>query len=134
MDFSLKNVLVLGSNPSTSSPDNSAFHSDTKSRRTLDIWFSNIFANFYYENLYPFKTPNNKQLTISQISYRKYYILEKAHEADYVIAVGSIVSKFLKREGVKHFSLFHPSGLNRKLNDPNQLVLHLTLLEKFLQT
>lgn len=33
------------------------------------------------------------------------------------IALGNNASNFLKSEGLEHFKLPHPSGLNRKLND-----------------
>ena len=36
---------------------------------------------------------------------------------DRVLALGGFPSKALKKLGVEHFTLPHPSGLNRKLND-----------------
>jgi len=37
---------------------------------------------------------------------------------DKVISLGGFPSKALKKIGVDHFVMPHPSGLNRKLNDP----------------
>jgi hypothetical protein len=34
-----------------------------------------------------------------------------------VVAIGNVASRVLERLSVDHFSLPHPSGLNRKLND-----------------
>lgn len=38
-----------------------------------------------------------------------------------VIAVGVVASKRLKRAGVPHHMITHPSGLNRKINDKNYI-------------
>lgn len=60
-------------------------------------------------------------------------MLENCYEHDYVIAVGSVVSRFLESKKVEHFKMFHPSGLNRKQNSREVLTAHLALLRQFLQ-
>ena len=48
----------------------------------------------------------------------EYEFLQECSEGyDKVLALGGFPSKALNKIGVEHFTLPHPSGLNRKLND-----------------
>jgi hypothetical protein len=49
-----------------------------------------------------------------------------------VIALGGEASKRLNELGVKHFKLPHPSGLNRKLNDKQEISRLLYRCKKFI--
>lgn len=44
-------------------------------------------------------------------------VKEQAEKHDKVIALGNFPSAVLRKLSVDHFTLPHPSGLNRKLND-----------------
>jgi hypothetical protein len=44
------------------------------------------------------------------------FVLSALEGSYKVIALGDFVSSFLKKNGVKHFPMPHPSPLNRKLN------------------
>ena len=46
-----------------------------------------------------------------------YERLKEASTYDRVIALGNVASDALKKVGVDHFKMPHPSGLNRQLND-----------------
>jgi len=48
-----------------------------------------------------------------------------------VIALGNFVSDVLKRAGVEHFKLPHPSPRNRMLNDPEKISVILSECSKY---
>ena len=119
--YSVNKVLLVGSNPSNKSPDNSAFHRDTKSRKFVDKWFEGEGWNIAYDNLVSFKTNNNKQLSVAQINENLDWIkynMEKYKNLGYnVVACGKVAAKGLTMAGVEHFEMPHPSGLCRFWND-----------------
>lgn len=48
--------------------------------------------------------------------------IEKLQQAGFaIVALGLEASKRLNRFGIEHFTLPHPSGLNRKINDPEAI-------------
>lgn len=114
-------VLIVGSNPSNASHDNSAFAVGTKSRATIDSWFDN--DNDYlmkYVNIVDYKTAGNKPLTRAEIKNNlpdiknnfQYWV------ANYnIIAVGKTAQDALDMAEIEHFKMWHPSGLCRKWND-----------------
>lgn len=119
--MSTVNVVFVGSNPSASSPDSSPFHVSVKSRKTLETWIESINANFVFVNVCDEKTEDNRPLSISQIRDARDSLLAKL--AQYpnarIVSLGKIAARALTEAGVRNFlALPHPSGLNRKLNDP----------------
>lgn len=50
-----------------------------------------------------------------------------------VVALGSFPSRVLSRLGVDHFTLPHPSGLNRKLNDPEYVEAMLKMCRDYIR-
>lgn len=118
--YSKKGVVLVGSNPSNKSPDCSAFHPDTKSRKFVDQWFDESWS-VAYENLVDFKTENNKQLSKTQIKENLWDIQSKMDRytvAGYrIVACGKIAAMGLNMAEVKHFEMPHPSGLCRFWND-----------------
>ncbi len=115
-------VLFVGSNPSKSSPDSSAFHESVRSRKTIDEWISSINANFVFMNVSDEKTEGNKPLSIAAI--RKSLPQLRLKIAEYpdakVVALGKTAAKALALAGIEEFLVLpHPSGMNRQLNDPN---------------
>lgn len=109
-------VLVVGLNPSKQSPDNSAFHPSTKSRKTLDGWLEGIDgAEFYYINISDSKehircNTNELHNKINELSPHK------------IIGLGRKVQSILTMLDVSHLRIPHPSGLNRSINDPETIV------------
>lgn len=59
-------IMVVGSNPSNRSPDNSAFSVHTQSGKIIREWFSDI-EGVYFFNVLDEPTPNNRHLKISEI-------------------------------------------------------------------
>ena len=99
-------VLVVGINPSTAKKG----WSTTWSR--LPRWADHIgleifsFTNcIHSQGKYSLKSVDYDALRECCRGYKK------------VIALGNFPSEALRRIGVDHFALPHPSGLNRKLND-----------------
>lgn len=119
--YSYKKVLLVGSNPSEQSPDNSAFHPDTKSRQFVDKWFEGEGWTVAYENLVDFKAEKNKQISTSQIKENLDWIVENMNAYNKlgykIVACGKIAAKGLTMAGVSHFEMPHPSGLCRFWND-----------------
>lgn len=116
-------ILFVGSNPSQSSPDNSAFHPNTESRKTLDSWCEGIHAEFLFCNVSDLKTPNNapiKYLPNLDCQFWKTWTTNQPH---LLITLGGTAKNAVKKNGFSpHLELPHPSKRNRLLNDP-QVVL-----------
>lgn len=126
-------ILIVGSNPSQSSPDNSAFNKSTKSYKTIMSWFSdlnNIELNF--ANLVDEKTDNNKQLSKSKIRQNIDSIIQKTNGYNTIIACGKVASMGLHMAEVDHFEMPHPSGLNRFWNSKEQSDLKIKEMLKYI--
>jgi hypothetical protein len=110
-------VCIVGSNPSRQSPDCSAFHPDTKSRKVVDSWFEgqNVFLS--YINIIPEKTEGNRQLTKKDMKPHLETLEDKLRYEKNIVACGRIASMGLNMAGIDHFNMPHPSGLNRFWND-----------------
>jgi hypothetical protein len=136
MKYSKKSVVLVGSNPSSKSPDTSAFHIDTKSRKSVDKWFDDSWC-MTYENLVDFKTAKNKQLSNSQIRENLDHIF--ANMATYreygykIVACGKIASRGLEMAGVEHFEMPHPSGLCRFWNDKEAGEAKINAMKRWVQ-
>lgn len=68
--------------------------------------------------------------SVTESDFKKIDALTKAEFK--VIALGSAVSRRLSALGIGHFMLPHPSGLNRKLNDPKFVALELFFCSTYL--
>jgi|APGre2960657505_1045072.scaffolds.fasta_scaffold68698_2 hypothetical protein len=114
-------VLFVGSNPGTKSPDNRAFHPESRSRKTLDLWVKDLDVECAYVNVCDFKTPNNRPLRSIEVRDAVDSLVRKihAHPSAKVIAVGATAKLALQIAGIKDYhSVPHPSGRTRQLNDP----------------
>lgn len=118
--YSMKRVLLVGSNPGQASPDNTAFHPATKSRQFVDRWLDDSW-HVVYDNLVNFKTAKNKQLSKSQIKenieHIKHNIGAYRRMGYPIVACGKIASMGLTMAEIDHFEMPHPSGLCRFWND-----------------
>lgn len=110
-------IVFVGLNPSEESPDNSAFHPITKSGKAVRSWLNNNdgyivkFVNLtHHKNSSPHK-PINSKLSMPTI------IKFMADRGYRIITCGTVADTILKKNGIKHFAMPHPSGLNRFWND-----------------
>jgi len=60
-------VLLIGSNPSCASTDNSPFLASTRSRMLLDEWFKDLDVDVHFCNVSYQKKEGNKPLTAQEI-------------------------------------------------------------------
>lgn len=113
-------IILVGSNPSEASPDNSAFHPSTKSRKFIDRIFAGSGYHITYMNLIDRKVDNNKAISNSEIKHNLDQIKEKfeLRLSSKIVALGKTASDGLRLAGINHFALPHPSGLCRFWNDP----------------
>lgn len=129
-------VLIVGSNPSVKSPNNSAFHPSTRSRMILDEWFKDIDAELHFINVCDRTRPGNRQMRVSEIreclpSLKSKIKMTKLIHCR-VVAVGRTASKALNLLGVEYLEMPHPSGMNRKLNDKEYVASKICELKRFI--
>ena len=128
----LKKIILLGSNPGNASPDTTAFHPDTRSRKILDQWFLNIHADISFANVRDQRTPNNRPLRVSEIRACLPWVRRKTDGFDKVVALGKTASKALELLGdVEFVEMPHPSGMNRLLNDADYVAKKVKELEEY---
>lgn len=114
-------VLFIGSNPSSSSPDNSAFHPSSKSRKTIESWISGLECQIRYENVSNNKTPLNRPLNSREIRDALPDLKARLslYESYRIVAVGATAKKALQALEINDFMhIHHPSGRTRTYNDP----------------
>jgi uracil-DNA glycosylase len=113
-------VVFIGSNPSTRSPDDTAFHISTKSRQILMSWIDNKNIEIIFDNISNIKTENNRPLSLKEIK-QSLPILTKSIQdknPDRIVTLGKTAEKALSLIDLfEFFAAPHPSGLNRQLND-----------------
>lgn len=118
-------ILFIGSNPSIKSSSTLPFWEDSKSRSILNSWISRTSLDngyvIHFENVSNHPTENNRPLNVSEIRFNLDRINTIIKDRNFyrIVALGNTASKALTLLRVKHYSLPHPSGLNRKLNDKN---------------
>lgn len=117
-------VLFVASNPSVKSPDQSPLHPSTKSRSILDSWISGLDIEPAFINVSDVKTEKNKRLSASQIKQSLPSLVNKIqqYDADYIVALGDTATLALSLINQTHVAIPHPSGLNRKLNDKQEIL------------
>ena len=117
----VKNILIVGMNPSQLSPDDSALHKNTKCRKKVDSWFENSNTKFHlaYINLSDTKATKLSDIkkNIKNSWEIKKYDFCYTYEDYEIIALGEVVSDFLSSKDIDHYPMPHPSGLNRFWND-----------------
>lgn len=125
-------ILFIASNPSRTSPDNSALHPWTRSRKILNSWISHLDIQPVFANVCDYKTEGNRKLTNEDLYNNLTRLEVKIADAmpDHIVALGDTASRALKLIGMPHTRIDHPSGLNRKLNDPNHVRLIISTLHK----
>lgn len=112
-------VLVVGQNPSRYNLDPKIAFKGTKSFDTIQEWMEQmsvssdgyILVNAFIRINQKY---NKREIELAAFRLDKY---TKMFNPEKVIALGKMASKALKKAGIDHFELPHPSGRNRKLND-----------------
>ena len=113
-------VIFVGMNPSAKPPRKGS------TRNRLHDWATELGVDYDFMNVINKSGPVNKSmvdhnaLTFSVKEYRR------------VIALGNFVSDALKKSGIEHFKLPHPSPRNRMLNDPKKISQILQECAKYL--
>ena len=121
-------IVFIGSNPSIKSGSVQPFWTDTRSRKVLSSWLSQLPSEYItcirFLNVFNIPTPNNRPLTASEI---KNSLLRLGGDLymmnpDKIIAVGKTAEKALtllrSKLNFDFYAMPHSSGLNRQLNDP----------------
>jgi uracil-DNA glycosylase len=127
-------IVFVGSNPSKKSPDLSAFHPDTASGKMLRQWISDIPGEKVLINVADEVTQFNSSLSSKQIEQNIPSLRMKLAmiTPDRIVAVGETAAKALRKmSSYSYTTIPHPSGLNRKLNDPRYVEEMLTNLKSF---
>lgn len=106
----MNEVLVVGLAPSRKGKESMTLR---RLREWLDIVglqeydFHNVI-----QSVLPYETsPKYEHVSVETLRY-------KANQRRKIVALGNFVSDVLERNGIPHHKIEHPSGLNRKLNDP----------------
>ena len=128
-----RTIILVGSNPSTTSPNNAPFDSSVKSAKTLKTWIEGIDADFLFMNVSDAKTQANKPLSAAQIKDSIPSLKEKLdrYPTARVVALGKTAEKALSILNIRFLALPHPSGMNRMLNDPETVRLTKENLKSF---
>ena len=119
-NMSSLDVLIVGLNPSTSSPDTSALHPSTGSRKRVDEWFLDMSINVAFTNVIDSYTSSNKAPTAKEIKEALPALKYKVEGHTKIIALGRVAAKALRSISVDFLEVPHPSGLNRFWNDRDQ--------------
>ena len=130
-------LLLIGSNPSTSSVDNSAFHKSTRSAKVLWGWLAGISsAEIEMINVCDTKTKKNKSLSVSDIKVSLTALKAKidAIKPTHVVALGKTAEKALTLLQLNFYAMPHPSGCNRVCNDKDLIAEKIKGLELFVQS
>lgn len=126
-------ILFVGSNPSNASTCDVAFHGTTKSSKILTKWCENLIGMKMHINVLDKKTDNNRPLKASEITSNIQDLKSKIEmiNPDKVIALGKTAEKALTLLRCKYYSMPHPSGLNRQLNDEKFVAGKIKGLEEY---
>ncbi len=109
-------LLVVGLTPSRRYGKSPTVKNLKKWLETLEVQYSS-FSNLY---LYP-----GDKLSLASI-------ISVSSDYSKIIALGNKVSEVLTLAGINHFKMPHPSGLNRKLNDPKYVHEQLQACKNYL--
>lgn len=127
-------VLIVGCNPSQKSPDNTPFHSSTRSRKVIDGWFSEIDADVCFMNIYNGKTHENRPPSLKSIKNPSGDVILQlmSFKNHKIVTVGKVAESVLNQLGLSFLAMPHPSGRNRLLNDPKYVEGKIKTLRDYL--
>lgn len=116
--------LIVGINPSAANKvrKNSALD-------RLNRWADYLeLQHFSFFNVIPNPGPYNQKMIDTQM------LLEYSSGYKHVIALGGFVSKALERSHIYHYTMPHPSPLNRLLNSKEYEIECLRSCKKYLES
>lgn len=120
----MKEVIVVGINPSNGKPNKVS-----PTIKKLNYWMDEIGINYY-----SFTNVIHQGGAYSDSLVDKESVLCYVKGYKKVIALGPFVSKTLNRLGIHHYTMPHPSPLNRQLNDKEYEVMKLEECKKFMES
>jgi hypothetical protein len=100
-------ILILGVNPSSGKPNKTS-----ATIQRLNRWMDFLHVKHYSFTNVIHTTGKYTQDLVDFEALRTF-----TTDANKIIALGPFVSKSLNRAHINHFTLPHPSPLNRQLND-----------------
>lgn len=126
-------ILFVGSNPSNASTCDIAFHGSTKSSKILTEWTKDVTPIKCHINVMNKKTERNRPLNKQDINANLERLAEdiRCIAPDRVVALGKTAAQALTLLRIEFYEMPHPSGLNRKLNDPEYVAQKIKELTKF---
>jgi len=105
-------VLVIGQNPSNQRTNRVWFGRNHTTTR-LNEWMSVIDVRYYsFFNVAAFSGDYKDSLHDAK------WIAEAVEGYDRIVALGNIASETLRKCGIKHHKIPHPSSRNRLFNEP----------------
>lgn len=131
-------IIFLGSNPSQRSISIKPFWRDTKSMQVISNWLDMLNLNeeeIYFVNVSDVPTPNNRPLKTSEIKVALPSLSAKINDIipAKIIALGKTAEKALTLLYIPHYTMPHPSGLNRQLNNKEFIEEKIKSLQEYLQ-
>jgi uracil-DNA glycosylase len=125
-------IVFVGSNPSQKRKLNGAFTPDTVSGRVLHEWIRAAEIDLWHTlNIVDYITENNRPLNKSEILPHIPHIKLSLSFCTKIVAMGKTAHKALQLAGIPHLEMPHPSGLNRKLNDPEYVSKCIAMLRDY---
>lgn len=125
-------VLFVGQNPSKKNDNPLIPFIGTKSHARLLEWIEYLgITNYYMTNVF-----NQVELpTLTEIYSQAKHLQENVNtnKPTHIIALGMLAHNVLTELGINHYTLPHPSGLNRRLNDKAYLHKKLDRCKKYLK-
>jgi len=116
-------VLLVGINPS-----GKPFRNGCALDR-MNVWMKSLGHHFYsFSNV----IPHEGEYKMKSVDYE--FVKSFANDYEKVIALGGFVSKVLTKIDIHHFTLPHPSPLNRKLNSKQYELSRLIECKEWLAT
>ena len=123
----LDKVLVVGHSPGKTPINKRKNGSPTLNR--LNRWLDACDVDLYsFSNIY---AHHKELLKITDINETYVYKITKNYNK--IITLGSFVSQYFTKRGIKHLAAPHPSPRNRKFNDKSYEPMVITQIKEYLK-
>lgn len=123
----LDKVLVIGHSPGKTPINKRKNGSPTLNR--LNRWLDACDVDLYsFSNIY---AHHKELLKITDIDETYVYKITKNYNK--IITLGSFVSQYFTKMGIKHYAAPHPSPRNRKFNDKSYEPMVISQIKEYLK-
>jgi len=123
----LDKVLVIGHSPGKTPINKRKNGSPTLNR--LNRWLDACDVDLYsFSNIY---AHHKELLKITDIDETYVYKITKNYNK--IITLGSFVSQYFTKKGIKHLAAPHPSPRNRKFNDKSYEPMVISQIKEYLK-